>query len=96
MESKFKKKISDSVKEIKKKFTSVYDEPDRGVLIFGGDEEEWPEGLRGAHRGFQAASPTAARTPLEAWMRRYGMTKEEVMKEFPGKFNRDGSLKEVG
>lgn len=32
-------------------------------------------------------------TPLEAWMRLYSMTKEEILIKFPGKFNKDGSFK---
>lgn len=32
-------------------------------------------------------------TPLEAWMRIYDMTREEILIKYPGKFNRDGSFK---
>lgn len=78
-ESKFKKKISDSVKEEGKISKGAYDglskEQILKRMIFGGEEE--PEIL----------------TPLESWMRRYGFTEEEAMAT--GRFNKDGSLKEV-
>ncbi len=32
-------------------------------------------------------------TPLEAWMRIYNMTREEILIKFPGKFNPDGSFR---
>lgn len=32
-------------------------------------------------------------TPLEAWMRLYSMTKEEILAKYPEKFNEDGSFK---
>ena len=32
-------------------------------------------------------------TPLEAWMRIYDMTREEILTKYPEKFNEDGSFK---
>lgn len=32
-------------------------------------------------------------TPLEAWMRIYDMTEEEILTKFPRKFNKDGNFK---
>jgi hypothetical protein len=77
--SKFKQKISDSEKEEKKKFKSLYDGLSKSQILkrmcFGGEEEVKIE------------------TPLEAWMRIYSMTKEELLAKYPDKFNSDGSFK---